>query len=155
MPCLKNGSAPIPPHFSEAGIAAIEFGLTAPFLVLAVVSAIELGSSIYQGMQAQNAAEAGAVYVSKHGFNVTGISSAVANSTTGSGITATPAPTQFCGCPGASGITEMECTLTCADGSAPGQYVRITSQLTRTPLISFSGLMVPTMLTGQAVIRTY
>lgn len=147
--------ASIPPPGGEAGIAALEFGLMAPFLVLLLVAATELGSSIYQAMQTQNAAEAGAVYASKHGFNVAGISAAVASATTAAGIAATPAPSQFCGCPIASGITEMACASTCADGTAPGQYMRINAQLTRTPLISLSGLVIPGTLTGQAIVRAY
>jgi Flp pilus assembly protein TadG len=139
---------------SQAGIAAIEFGLLAPFLVLLLVAATEIGFGIYQAMQAQNAAEAGAVYVSKHGFNVAGISGAVVNATA-AGVAATPAPSQFCGCPVASGITEMACTATCADGSAPGQYVRINASVTRTSLISVSSLLLPTTFSGQAVVRQY
>src|SRR5687768_2593828 len=102
MPSPKTGSAAIPPPRGEAGLAALEFGLLAPFLVLLLVAATEIGSSVYQAMQAQNAAEAGAVYVSKHGFNVAGITSAVANATAAASIAATPAPSQFCGCPVAS-----------------------------------------------------
>jgi Flp pilus assembly protein TadG len=155
MPSPKAGSAPIPPAHSEAGIAAIEFGLLAPFLVLLLVAATEIGSSIYQAMQAQNAAEAGAVYVSKHGFEVIGISNAVVNATTAAGITAIPVPSQFCGCPIASGITEMACIASCADGSAPGQYVRINARVTHTPLISLSSLVIPASFTGQAIVRAY
>jgi Flp pilus assembly protein TadG len=139
---------------SQAGIAAIEFGLLAPFLVLLLVAATEIGSGVYQAMQAQNAAEAGAVYASKHGFNVAGITGAVVNATA-AGVAATPAPSQFCGCPVASGITEMGCTATCADGSAPALYVRINASLTRTSLISVSSLLLPTTFSGQAVIRQY
>jgi Flp pilus assembly protein TadG len=155
MPSPNAGSAPIPPPHSQAGIAAIEFGLLAPFLVLLLVAATEIGSSIYQAMQAQNAAEAGAVYVSKHGFEVLGISNAVVNATTAAGITATPAPSQFCGCPVVSGITEVACTVTCGDGSAPGQYVRINARVTHTPLISLSSVIIPAAFTGQAIIRAY
>jgi Flp pilus assembly protein TadG len=155
MSSPKTRSASIPPPDSQAGIAAIEFGLLAPFLVLLLVAATEIGFSVYQAMQAQNAAEAGAVYVSKHGFEVLGISNAVINATTAAGITATPTPSQFCGCPVVSGITEMACTATCADSSAPGQYVRINARVTHTPLISLSTVVMPAAFTGQAIIRAY
>jgi Flp pilus assembly protein TadG len=139
----------------ETGLAAIEFGLIAPFLVLLVVAAVDLGTGIYKAMQAQNAAEAGAIYASKHTVDLTGIAGAVVNATAAAGIAATPSPTQFCGCPTASGIATTSCASTCTDGSAPGLYLRITAQVTHSPLLSMAGLVTPTAITGQAVIRIY
>ena len=139
----------------EAGVAAIEFGLMAPFLMMLVVGTVEVGSGVYQAMLAQNAAEAGAVYASKHGFDIDGISGAVLGATAAAGITATPAPSQFCGCPAAADVTATDCALNCADGAAPGQYVRISAQITHTPIISFSGIAVPGAITGQAIVRMY
>jgi Flp pilus assembly protein TadG len=138
---------------NDAGAAALEFGLMAPLLILLLVGTIEIGTSVYQGMQAQNAAEAGALYASQNGFDVAGISNAVVNATTNAGLSATPVPSQFCGCPGAGGLTAIGCELTCADGSAPGQYVRVNAQIAHQPLLSFSGLTMPATLTGEAVIR--
>jgi Flp pilus assembly protein TadG len=139
----------------ETGLAAIEFGLIAPFLVLLVVAAADLGTGIHKAMQVQNAAEAGAIYASKHAFDVAGITGAVVNSAGAAGIAATPAPAQFCGCPSASGISTASCASTCADGSAPGQYLRISAQVTHAPLLSIAGLGTPSAMTGQAVIRIY
>ena len=141
---------------NESGTAALELGLLAPFLVLATLVAAELGLGVYEGMQVQNAAEAGAVYVSKYGMNNTGIANAVVNSTGTPGITATPAPLQFCGCPTTSGITEMaSCATTCSDGSNPGQYVRINAQITHQSVLQYTGFSVPITLTGEAVVRLY
>ena len=139
----------------RSGLAAIEFGLIAPFLVLLLVAAVDLGTGIYRAMQAQNAAEAGAIYASKYGVNITGITAAVANSTAGGGIVAAPAPSRFCGCPTAYGIIVMNCGAVCADGSAPGDYLRISAQITHSPLLALAGLGTPTSFTGQAVIRIY
>lgn len=139
----------------EQGSAAIEFGLAAPFLVLLMVAVTEVGTAAYQGMQVQNAAEAGAVYASKHGLNVPGITSAVVNATSGAGITATPAPAQFCGCPSAGGIASVQCSTVCADGIAPGYYIRISAQLSRAPILSIDGLALPATITGESVIRLY
>jgi Flp pilus assembly protein TadG len=138
-----------------AGTAAIEFGMAAPLLVLLMVAVIEVGTAIYQGMQAQNAAEAGAVYASKYGLDPAGISNAVANATAAAGLAATPAPSQFCGCPSASGIDTLACSSSCPDGSAPGQYVRINARITHTPLLSFTGLVSPVTLTGETIVRMY
>jgi Flp pilus assembly protein TadG len=139
----------------EGGLAAIEFGLIAPFLVLLVVAAIDLGTGIHKAMQAQNAAEAGAVYASRHAFDLTGTTGAVVNATAGAGIVATPAPTRFCGCPTASGIATTSCGAACADGSAPGQYLRISARVTHSPLLSIAGLGGPSTIAGEAVIRIY
>lgn len=139
----------------EAGSAAIEFGLLAPFLVLLAVGTVEIGSSVYQAMQAQNAAEAGAVYASKYGFDADGISNSVINATGAASITANPAPSSFCGCPTASGIAAMSCASTCAEGGAPGQYLRISAQITHDPMLSFSWVVTPVTITGEAIVRMY
>ncbi len=139
----------------KAGGAAIEFGLVAPFLSLLIVATVEIGTGVYQGMQAQNAAEAGAVYASKYGFDAAGISNAVAAATADGGIVAAPAPTQFCGCPSSAGITVMQCSSTCPGGTAPGYYLRINAQITHEPLLAIPGLAPLTTITGEAVVRIY
>ena len=139
----------------EAGSAAIEFGLLAPFLVLLAVGTAEIGTSVYKAMQAQNAAEAGAVYASKYGFDPAGISNSVINATGGASITAVPAPVSFCGCPTAAGVSVMSCAATCAEGDAPGQYLRISAQITHDPSSSLLGLVIPGTITGQAIVRMY
>ena len=142
-------------RYGEAGSAAIEFGLLAPFLVLLAVGTAEIGSSVYKAMQAQNAAEAGAVYASKYGFDPAGIINSVENATGGARIDAIPAPATFCGCPTAAGISEMDCSSACAEGGAPGQYLRINAQITHAPLVSLSGLVTPVTISGQAIVRIY
>lgn len=140
---------------SERGSAAIEFAFMTPFLVLLLVGTVEIGTAAYQGMQAQNAAEAGAVYASKHGLDIAGISNAVVNATGAAGITATPAPSQFCGCPSTSGVAGLSCSSSCPDGSAPGYYLRVSAQLSRQPILSIDGLALPATLSGEAVVRIY
>lgn len=139
----------------KGGGAAIEFGLVAPFLSLLIVATVEIGTGIYQGMQAQNAAEAGAVYASKYGFDADGISNAVVAATEDAGIVASPSPTQFCGCPSSAGITVMQCSSACPGDTAPGYYLRINAQITHDPLLSIPGLAAPATITGEAVVRIY
>ena len=150
---LGNRFRRSPRRRNESGSAAMEFGLTAPFLVLLAIGAGELGMGAYEAMQVQNAAQAGAVYVSKYGMSISGISNAVTSSTGTSGITATPAPVQFCGCPSGSGVTTIDCTGTCGDGSGPGQYVRINARMTHRSLVLNSGISVPVTVSGEAVVR--
>ena len=76
-------------------MAAIEFALLSPLLVLLLIGLVEVGFASYEAMQAQNAAEAGALYAARHGWDSAGIQAAVVNATGSSDVTATPAPQSF------------------------------------------------------------
>jgi Flp pilus assembly protein TadG len=99
----------------QLGTAAIEFGLFIPVLLILLMGTAELGLLMYEGMQVNNAVEAGALYAAKNGWDLTAdptgatIVTAVQNASvlpTGlNTLAATPAPSQFCGCPTATGIT--------------------------------------------------
>lgn len=136
-----------------SGSAAIEFGIALPLLAILFVGVAEIGFTAYQSLQVQNAVEAGADYVAQNGNNSAGISAAIINSSSLAGITATPAPTQFCGCPGTSGIQTGSCTATCSGGNSPGQYLQINAALTRLSIFPGSGLPLPTTLSAQSIIR--
>jgi Flp pilus assembly protein TadG len=135
------------------GTAAIEFGLGAPVLLILLMGLVEVGFGVYQAMQVQNAVEAGAVYASKNGWNQAGISAAVVNATGVSGLSAKPAPSQFCGCPQATGVVAIACASTCPGGTAPGQYVRISAQLAHETILPYPGLPLPMTLTAESVVR--
>jgi len=122
-------------------------------LVVLVIGIAEVGFAAYQAMQVQDAVEAGALYAAKKGNDPVGITAAVLNATSLTAITVTPSPTLFCGCPGTTGVATVSCTSTCADGSSPGQYVRISAALARKSLIPNSGLPLPATLTAQSIIR--
>jgi len=137
----------------HSGSAAIEFGISLPLLALLFVAVAEIGFTAYQSLQVQNAVEAGLVYAVKHGNDSTGISAAVANSSNLAGITATPAPAQFCGCPAASGITTTSCTATCGSGNSSNQYLQINASLTRLSIFPGSGLPLPATLSARSIVR--
>jgi Flp pilus assembly protein TadG len=138
---------------SETGSAALEFGLAVPFLLAILMGVVELGYAMYEAMQVYNAVEAGALYAAKNGYDATGIAAAVSNATGTPGITATPAPVQFCGCPNAGGILETACNATCNDGKQPGQYVRISAALAHQTILPYPSLPLPTTLTAQSIVR--
>ena len=137
----------------DRGSAAIEFGISLPLLALLFVVVAEIGFTAYQSLQVQNAVEAGLFYAVKNGNDSTGISTAVVNSSGVAGITATPAPTQFCGCPGAAGIATTSCSATCSGGNSSGQYVQINAALTRRSIFPGSGLPLPASLTAKSIVR--
>jgi len=135
------------------GTAALEFGLTIPFLLMFLLAVAELGFAMYETMQVYAAVEAGALYASKNGFDSAGISAAVVNATGTAGVSATPAPSQFCGCPQTTGVATVSCTATCTGGTAPGQYIRIGAALPHTGILPAFALPVPDTLTAQTIVR--
>ncbi|WP_316229503.1 TadE/TadG family type IV pilus assembly protein [Bradyrhizobium sp. SZCCHNR1070] len=152
---------------SESGTAAIEFALFLPFLFILLVGTVDLGFAMYEAMQVSNAVEAGMLYAAKNGWDSAGITNSVlsASSVYPGGtpaLTATPAPRRFCGCPQATGITEMACLFpippnpppTCADGiTTAGVYVQVNAALNHLIILSLPGLPVPSTFTAKAVVR--
>jgi Flp pilus assembly protein TadG len=131
MTPAKTRSGKLSGRRSERGTAAIEFGLFIPFLFLLFAGTVELGFAMYESMQVNNAVEAGMLYAAKNGWNSAGIANAVVNASSvyaggAPCLTATPAPSQFCGCPLATGIAVTTCTSTCANGIAVGSMFRST-----------------------------
>jgi Flp pilus assembly protein TadG len=141
----------------SCGTAAVELALLSPVLVILLTGTIEIGMAMFQSMQVQAAAEAGALYASNHGAsNITAIRAAVTNATGTAGITASPTPLLFCGCPAAGGIAAQgDCTTVCADTKAPGHYVTVSAAITRTILLTlpYLTLPMPATLTAQSTVR--
>lgn len=137
------------------GAAAIEFALISPVFLVLLVGMVEVGFAAYQAMQAQDAAEAGALYAAKYGWDPTGITNAVLNATSASGLTASPAPAEFCGCPASgSGITTVNCNSTCPGGSPPGLYISVSASLPHETILPYLNLPIPAVLTAHATVRT-
>lgn len=136
------------------GIAAIQFGMLAPILVLMGVCTIDLGAGIYRKMQVQNAAQAGAQYAVAHGFSASSISAAVTNATTFTGISADPSPSQFCGCPTDTGVVTSElCNSSCPDGSVTATYVTVSSQGTYNTILAYPLIPSSFAFAAQATVR--
>ena len=137
-----------------SGIAAIEFAIVAPTLVLLFICTADLSLGIYRKMQVQSAAQSGAAYAMLYGFAPSSISSAVANATGLSAVNASPTPAEFCGCPSASsGVTSISCTSTCPNGANPGTYVTVSAQTTYQTILPYP--MVPNSFTfnAQSTVR--
>ena len=71
---------------------------SAPVLTLMMVSVIDIGMGVHRKMQVEDAAQVGAQYAMRNGFDANAISNAVIKATNFSAIVASPAPVQFCGC---------------------------------------------------------
>jgi Flp pilus assembly protein TadG len=124
---------------NESGVAAIEFAVLGAVLCLFVVGVGDLGMAFYSDMQVQNSAQAGAQYAAVHGFDATAVSNAVTNATAVTWITASPAPTQFCGCVTGSTMATATCNSTCANGMTAGTYVSVSAARTYSTLITYPG----------------
>jgi Flp pilus assembly protein TadG len=134
-------------------VAAIEFAVIAPVLVLMMITSLDLGVGIYRKMQVQNAAQAGAQYAMAHGFAASEIATAVTSATTNSGIAASPAPIQLCGCPSSTGIAEAACSSTCSAGSRAGTYVRVSAQTSYITVLPYPLLPDRFTFSAQATVR--
>jgi Flp pilus assembly protein TadG len=124
---------------AQGGAAAIEFAILGAVLCLLVVAVSDLGLGFYSNMQVQNSAQAGAEYAAVHGFSSSAISSAVTSATSISGISASPAPQQFCGCVSGTNISTVTCGTTCPDGMTAGTYVSVSAARTYSTLVSYPG----------------
>src|SRR4051794_26339260 len=90
---------------------------------------MDLGLLIYNKMEVQYAAQAGAQYaIGKVSYDAVAISSAVTNATRFTAVT--PSSSEFCGCPTTAGVNFCAATCgactTCA-ASVQGHYVTVTA----------------------------
>ena len=136
-----------------SGVIAVELGILAPAFVLMIVCTLDLGVGIYRKMQVQNAAQAGAQYAMAHGFSSSSVSTAVTSATALSSISASPAPSQFCGCLTNAAVISAPCSSTCADGSIPGTYVTVSSQSTYNTILSYPLIPNSFTFTAQSTVR--
>ena len=139
------------------GTAGIEFAIIGGVFSAMMVVSGDLGLAYYANMQVQTAAQVGAQYAVVNGskaFNSTAISNAVASATSTTGISATPAPVQFCGCPSGTTLSTATCGTVCADGTGTGTYVRVSAARTYTTLIAYPGLPSSFAQSATSTVRT-
>lgn len=139
---------------SISGVAAIEFAIVVPFLILGFIGVADLGIGIYRDMEVRDAAQAGAQYAVLHGFNTATISAAVTSATPYSSISAEPGPIQFCGCATETGITTVTCGSLCSSGQTAATYVRVWASATYYPNLLYSSIFPSRFpMTAQSTVR--
>ena len=117
-----------------SGSSAVEFGLTAPILVLLAFGAYDYGSAYVESVRLNGAARAGAqqaLYKAQDWQNTDQIEQVALEEYAGPALTpdeiavmpVAAAAQAFCACTG--GAT-LACTDTCPGGAAPGQFVSVT-----------------------------
>jgi len=133
------------------GVAAVEFALIAPVLLLLVAGLIDGSRLIVQTMQVKAAAQAGADYARRNGWDAAGIAGAVTSATSIT-VSPTPAPAQTTAC--VSGMTIAPAGgATCAGGGTPGGFITVSAQAPFAPIMPWPGLSQPTTVAAQAVVR--
>jgi Flp pilus assembly protein TadG len=137
---------------ASEGTAAVEFSIAVPMLAIIFVPMIDIGMAVYQQMQVQDAAQAGAQYAMAHGWNSSAIQNAVTSATTLS-VSASPSPSKSCGCPDGSSVSAAGCGSTCADGQTAGTYVTVGAQATYTPLLPYPTMGSSVTLSSQTTAR--
>ena len=138
---------------NREGLSGIEFALIAPVLILSFIATADFGLAIYAKMEVENAAQAGTEYAARNGYTSSSVTSAVTAATSMSGVSATPAPSQFCGCPSTSGVTTATCNTNCASGAAAGTYVSASAQATYTTIISYPGIPASYTFSSTSTVR--
>lgn len=126
---------------NEGGLSGIEFAIIVPVLILGFIATADFGLAIYAKMQVENAAQAGTQYAAMHGYDSSKVSAAVTSATSLSGLAASPAPNQFCGCPdSANNVSTATCGTYCQSGAWAGTYVSASAQDTYSTLVAYPGI---------------
>jgi Flp pilus assembly protein TadG len=116
------------------GSTAVEFGLTAPLLVLLAFGAYDYGSAYVEGVRLNGAARAGAqqaLYNAQDWQNTDQMEQVALEEYAGQALTAEEVAAMavsataqaFCAC---TGGVALACTDTCPGGATPGQFVSVT-----------------------------
>lgn len=140
---------------SQDGVSAVEFAMIGGSLALLLLGVLDFGIGYWEKTQLQDAAQAGAEFATRSGYDSTSIQSAVTNATSLSGVQATPAPSQFCGCPNIStGVSAATCASTCpSDGTIAGTYVTVNAQVSYRTLFAWPGFSNPMTLASSVTVR--
>lgn len=138
------------------GAAAIEFAIIGGVFSAVMVVSGDLGLAYYANMQVQTSAQVGAQYAvvnGKKAFDATAISNAVVSATSTTGISATPAPVQFCGCPSGTTLSSVTCGTLCPDGLGAGTYVKVSASRVHTVVVPYPWLPASFAQTATSTVR--
>lgn len=140
------------------GIAALEFALVVPVLVLLLSGAVSFGVGLRMKMEVGNAARAGAAYASSHSFDQAKIRAAAQNATALANNVSVSSPIEeknMCTNPASGTLSSAGSATICpSTGAKPGTYVTVTTQMPYSYILPLPGVGTETILRGKAVART-
>lgn len=140
----------------RGGASAVEFALIAPVLLLMLMGLIDGSQYIVQSMQVRAAAQAGADFAQRHGFNPAAITAAVQGATSlptsGANALAVSTPVQATQCLDSTGKLAAATGPTCPAGGPAGTFVAVNVQKPFTPLMAWPGLSFA-QIRAQSTVR--
>ncbi len=137
------------------GVAAVEFALVAPFLILLLGGAVGYGDALRVRIAVGNAARAGAAWASLNGFDAARIAAAgrAATGLANVGVTATRSAAT-CTNPASPALAASNGAALCpATGSPPGTYVTVAASVPYTFIIPLPTTPATVTITGTAIAR--
>ncbi len=168
MALLKVMGVKISRYRSESGAAAIEFALGTLILLPLIAGTVDLGLAGYAWIQVNNLVEAEALYVAKNAtalYEAYPFDPAVITNAAGSasGVTLTPAPSRFCGCPASTGVTSKvafaappadPCSGTCS-GIPASAYIQVSASYAYEPILPVSWWTSNPTFTATALVKIH
>ena len=133
----------------ERGAIAAEFGFAAPFLLLLLSGAIDLGLALNQSSSLGNAARAGAQYAMRFPSDSEGIAQVVAKAVNHDPSTLTIASSLTCECSDGGAVA---CTDSCG-GTAPKSYVTVNVSMPYWSPLPTAMMLGISTVSGAAVFR--
>jgi hypothetical protein len=133
------------------GVAAVEFVIAFPVLALILAGLIDYSRLASQRMQVRSAAQSGADFALREGWDEAAVQQSIIGSTKLQ-ISAAPAPRVVRGCLSNSEIIETVAEI-CPSGTKSGTFVIASAQATFKPLMPWPGIAVPNVISGSAFVR--
>jgi Flp pilus assembly protein TadG len=142
---------------ARRGVAAIEFALICPMLLMCVGGLADFGMALADRSRLASAVALGAQYAYLNPSTVTAsaIQTLVAAGASLTGMTTSvTAPAYWCVTAGAPPtLTTATATTTCSDGTSAGSYVVITARYSYPALMPAYSKLANTTLTETATVR--
>lgn len=135
----------------RAGGAAVEFALLLPMLVLLLAGLIDISRLVLEKLQVRAAAQAGADYAQRRGWDAAAISAAV-TAASPLAASANPAPQVATACITAGALAPTTAAA-CPNGLPPARFLTVSAQAPFRPIAPWPGVQTPAGVTAQAVVR--
>lgn len=132
---------------SNRGVAAIEFALIVPILLILMLGLIDYGLAMFTKMELTGAVRAGAQLALSDKDDIDKIKQAVVDATNNAIPLASVSAVQTCKC-------DDETTVTCGDDCGDSSDNRYFMTITASQVFSYIFLTTPVTLVETAIIRT-
>jgi hypothetical protein len=137
---------------AQEGAAVAEFAMLLPVFLLLISGLYDGARLIYGALQVHAAAQAGASWARKNGWDLQGVTDAVAASSS-IAVSATPAPQLAVGCLSGKAIVGANAQGQCPGGQPAGGYVLVTAQAPFSPQAPWPAAFWPAVIRAQATVR--